>query len=850
MAAAPETQFGQAGLTVPGFTPSVYSPGSVNVPTGAGELWAQVGKTALDAGKQVLETLMNSPLNPEVKEKMKYGIDAYKRGQEVIDWARSKGELGYWLGKAGPAGYEQLSPANISDPTLAAQFLKGIIPTPPKPPPPPPPTTDGTTETKTYPTISSDQGDQPPTPDTSLEKRMEKPTTQVAAPPSTMFAAAAPAQPPAPTQFQGPTQPETAAAVQEALARNRFASAQPGVPTGYQPPTQAYPTITGGQAGPSSAELAAWQAQNVHPIASPSAFIKWYKDNVSTNISGATYSMNGGVNGEPAFIVHSKGGGNPVITASQIARTPSGRAMLASENPTEVLEQQHNQAQAAAAAAVTPPQTAPPQTYPTIASDQGAAPAAPSYNPAPYQQAIAQQTASPQNLTASTQKGAGSLVAGKPAHPEVGKDLPVTAPKPDHQPSDTELESLKANKGSQITDTTGITWKYDDDPASEGYGRLMAILPGQTSTLTQQRWYLGTTGYKDYPLAESNLRQKFRDEFQGKQPGKVYTDEESKTLPIETIRQKLQQAAYYNSHPPAPSNDPQIQRVYNLADVYKGLQRQEDIAQWALDNKLDPKEFIEAEISNSKEAAERNKLLPGYLPTEPGAYPGNAYTMAWALWHGSMAHGRQPNDFVDNLAATIKYNKEHMAQTPLQKFTLAGAPEEKTVTMNIPSIGSIQAPMPGDTAAIRAIDRMTSGQDVPTSIKEIQRLKALYGSEFLEATRQAEIQGKRLTDDQTANRTALVRNKPMPDAYNNFRDAAGKLVNPYSQSVVKDEKTGQFRLSTRPVAPSPSPSATPPPRTVTQTEVDAAPRPKTQADFDALKQGDLFIDRDGKPKFK
>src|ERR1700751_26622 len=105
--AAPETQRQAAGLNVPySFTPSQYHPQYVNVPTKAGALWAGVGKTAMEAANQ----LMNSPLNPEVREQMKEGVQRAQLGEAAMRHAAANKNWLYGTVAETPQGATMVAP--------------------------------------------------------------------------------------------------------------------------------------------------------------------------------------------------------------------------------------------------------------------------------------------------------------------------------------------------------------------------------------------------------------------------------------------------------------------------------------------------------------------------------------------------------------------------------------------------------------------------------------------------------------------------------------------------------------------------------------------------------------------
>jgi hypothetical protein len=373
--ADPATQFQTASLQASGYTPVTGGNlGGSHLFGGAGALWAQVGKTALEAG----EAIQKSPLNPAVRAQIQYNVDQYKRGQELIAKQRQMGDWGYLLGQTGPQGYSQIAPGQITDPTLAQQYLNRLIPgypsaggggtgpppavntdtgegggqpapqaPPATPPGGPPPGTFLSPATGSYEPLQ--QPEQPPQKKPEEKKEKKKPptakemgrgTAQVTPATTNMFAAATGAQAPSPTDFQGPTQAQTDVAVREALGRNQFVSSERGVPAGYQPPsgyflnpaTGSYEQLQAqqpqAQQQPQDQDqtplgkqlMSQWQNQNAHPVAPVSEALKWGKNNFDTRIQDATYLPHGGPLNQPAYAFHMKGGGTNLVPLSQMVR--------------------------------------------------------------------------------------------------------------------------------------------------------------------------------------------------------------------------------------------------------------------------------------------------------------------------------------------------------------------------------------------------------------------------------------------------------------------------------------------------------------------------------------------------
>jgi hypothetical protein len=114
---------------------SVYQPGNVAVPQGAGQLWQNVGKTALDAAGQFQSTMQQSALNPVVRAQMKEDVLKAQAGQKITQHAIDNPQWLYKAGGEGPRGSGATLTAPITEPVTQQTDLES----PPAPPPPPNP---------------------------------------------------------------------------------------------------------------------------------------------------------------------------------------------------------------------------------------------------------------------------------------------------------------------------------------------------------------------------------------------------------------------------------------------------------------------------------------------------------------------------------------------------------------------------------------------------------------------------------------------------------------------------------------------------------------------------------------
>jgi len=319
--ADPATQFQPASIQATGYQPTEYHPQPINVPTGAGALWAQVGQTALSAASQVGSMLQNSRLNPAFAAQQDYQQAQYKQAQDQIAYMKSLGPMGHMLTQTGPQGASMGAPASIADPTMAARFMEAASVGPKIGAGPggdnkggPPPVNNPSAGNQQNPPSSayggleeknaggSSQPQQPKGPPSTGElgksastdndfllRRMMQERQAAGLGGSDAAQEGTPAGMTYVNPATGNVEPLKTDAPSVFASRGAPA---PAAPTG--PPAQAQTPAAATQTD--QAAMAQWQAQNAHPVMSSQDALAWMKTQ-TTLAQDATYLPNGGPNG-------------------------------------------------------------------------------------------------------------------------------------------------------------------------------------------------------------------------------------------------------------------------------------------------------------------------------------------------------------------------------------------------------------------------------------------------------------------------------------------------------------------------------------------------------------------------
>ena len=815
--ADPATQFQPSGIQAGySFSPTEYRPQQINVPSGAGALWAQVGQTALAAAERAGNTLQQSPLNPMVKAKMDAQIAASQQGIEQGNWLTSlPNNVGrYMIGRDAQGNAILQPPSQITDPTLAAQFQQttGLVPK----------TGDNKTGDNGGPPAvnnpaAGNQQNTTSTPYGGMEEKNAPSQTTPSGPPTTgdmgksastsddyllrMRAerkllgldtsdAAQEGTPP------GMTYTNPATGNVEPLkteAPSVFAAKGPGQPppAPNQPPQAQTPAAA---TQTDQAAMAQWQAQNAHPVMSSQDALAWMKTQ-TTLAQDATYLPMGGPSGSPAFAFHMKGGGINTVPVSQMIQKGAG-ANVAAQNTSLILsktDQSQGGDQGAAGmpsgtGAGAPQPVAPDQSQPQIAQNgpppaptgampsgtgagapQGLPPSGPP--PAPgitdvygnplssYTNVASKGGLTPDQLTAQTAPG------GPPAQPPAPPPSNTVVAPADQAAIQTRAQSMPKPTGQYNGDpivpgTNGpYTYYRNDDPSQPYYGRVYTVLPPKAGDyFKQQRWYLGSTGYDTYELPESQMRQYVSDYWT--QTGQGPTRDEITHMSNDELKPWAKQAWYNNNMARSPVDQGTNLTLDTIEKSQKNVQQMKDILQTLSDNgysDLGTADRVNAAAENAGRSLTTNRQGLIY---DAGRTVGGALTGA----AGNMS---------PDVAAAIrtldqKRDEENklLAANPQLLITPGKGGGQDTPNIHGSAINLEVANIPQSNV----LDDVFSGQDVKAKLQNLDALQASSASRYKNLISGAQEQWQRVDPRHAANMSRLDNGQTLTDPGNQFKD--------------------------------------------------------------------------------
>jgi hypothetical protein len=811
--AAPETQFQTPGIQATGFSPTEYRATPVNVPSEAGALWAQVGKTALAAADQFGDTLAKSPLNPAVKEQMNYAINNYKLGETQNDYIRSLGPWGHLLVQTGPQGPTTISPGQITDPTMAARILQrmgiGITPNPPPAPGPQDKKTDTTTTTPPQ-TVPETGGQgysaswgasaaERAAPSTATKPKTTQPTTtnpgDLLVPGSASTdndfllrkmmedrqaaglggSQAAPQGTPPGMTFTNPATGNVEPLQTPSVFASRAAAPAPAAPTGQPQQPQPVSQTPAAATQSDQAAMQQWQEQNAHPVMSSQDALAWMKSQ-TTLAQDATYLPNGGPNGSPAYAFHMKGGGINTVPVTQMIQRGAG-PVVAAQNTSAVLSKSDQlsgqrpgvtpmPSGTGAGAPQGPPTAAPAAPAgPQIAQQpsQGPPSAPGAYDPTAYQMpqgpTVTQTGAvNPALMAGGTNEQAAA--AAKPAAPP-GFD----APAPDLQGADQSAlrtysmeELAKMDADPTVGNIVGLPFRQDRHD-----GRVYAVQRSPSSTLNEMRWYWGSQGFQDGPMDESTMRQTVRNLRDHNVPGfGKYTDEYTRTMPVQDLIAAVNLGNSYL----ATGGDPQgttANHIKGTTQQAQSITRMIDALEAAKKAGINPKEYSQLRVDQSRAAAERDAIMPDDIRN-----PADILRGIQARIHDWNADGGPVRPLADELSREAQYFGTQMGQTPGITYTAEGRPENKGTTVTVAGV-PIHLPGNIDTSPLDQINRIFASQphdDVIKGLKEVR--KKLY-DDINSSTDLATRLNFRTPPSFKAVQDAINNGQDIPDETNKFK---------------------------------------------------------------------------------
>jgi hypothetical protein len=783
--AAPETQFQQAGISASGYSPTVTQLAPPIRLEGSGALWAQVGKTAMDAASQAGEMLQKSPLNPAVRAAINYNVDQYKRAQEVIQKQRDMGPYGYITSQVGPGGLSTVSPAQITDPTLAQGYLsalqKGYIPPVTTkdggPPGPPAPGTGGDQDKKPAQPVQqpTNQGPEliggtpPPAPAAPPPQNGPPAPGDMGKPTASADIWAAPGQPPAAPSFQGPDQAQTAAAVQDALRRNQFASNQPGVPAGYQPPSG---PDAQAQEAQRQQQLQQWQAQNAHPVASASDALKWAKQ-FHTGYTDATYLPHGGPAGEPAFNFTGKNGASNIVPISQMVRNGFGPT-VASSNTSSVLNVadqitkagQGPQGPGLPFGPVSPAQPQPGQPPP--------APGPPGQPPQQPGQPVTDVQGNP--LSAYTnvpsrgglspgQLSADTSGAGQPAQPSPAQQPPAI---PNLSDADQKAIQDKANampepeegKGDTPISYPGSPILFYRDNSPQGRGpdgkrRVYSLLPSDPGQYyNPMRWYLGTKEYRAVELPESEMRRNMDYWVKAgyKSPAEV------ENMSAEQMKPWLRNAWEQQNFSRSPTEGGINMTLDKIEDLHNTVNRIQDIERTLGENGKPALNEMDRSLAEAKAWAERTGSHAPLYQQSPPQFVGTSFA-APISWLSGLDNTTSKT--ILDLQQQVGHVRDLLASNPELNLTPG-----KTQGLGIPAIGPVPIP---DVVPTDVLDMFT-GRNYKENISRLNGYQNQITKRYGDLVGGTHEQRQHIDPRHQENVDALNAHGDLPDVNNQYRN--------------------------------------------------------------------------------
>lgn len=843
----------------------MYHPGNVNVPEGAGALWAQAGKTALAAGQQVFDAIRNSSLNPEFRARMKAAIKSADLASTTLDYAQKHPGYARKVTEVGPGGTSTLlAPAQVP---VAQQMNLDLD------------TGDGDTGNKggQQPTITEDSdspfngvhtgkdaqgnryffnvgtknwelwpGGKPSTapntssaPNTGASPPPPPPTQthqqqmgQVSYPGQSLYAQGGGLVPTSPFTFRVATPPPPAPF---------YAQGGGEVPAASQQPTPgAIPDSLSDQYAQAAEtkrqqDLADWQAKTqTEPLTADDA-MSWIRRK-TTLAKDATYMQHGGPNGEPAYAFHmrtpgGKGTGVNVVPVSQMIQDGAAPT-AASQNTSVVLSQSDKLKQQQQNALVTPPAAPTDQTgqvaqQPGQPTQQRPSAPAPSggYDPTPYQQAVAQATANPQNLMAQTGE-AGAPAAAAPAdHPARTQAETGSTPQPIQMTTSPEQVSelntdADAKQGKR-------TWQTDDT------GRF-TTLTSPRGGFYEQRFYRGTSGWQDGLWTPDNQkRQEVLDTYGSASSnaprGQVLDYDQIKNMSMPEIDGLLAQSVWWKNHPTGSPPDGSLQLRLNAeANASRKYAVALDMANYAQQHNIAPKTYNEQEILQAAEAATRDGVMSAddakaavmELLRGPPLLPAKTWPLAQYAYHNFFAGGGPKNAFAYALGGHLRDLTAALDQLPEYHGRAVASPDwpTKKVGIEIPQWNiDIGAPVASDPSKLPQLNTMVTGASQDEVIRNYTEMKKRNDEQYVKDVKNAAYAGIRVPDDDMDNMLALSKGQNIKDDNNPMRDKqTGALTNPYGPPP------GPVNISPSPT-PSPAPSPTPSP-------ASAAERPEVKTE--------------------
>jgi len=423
-------------------------------------------------------------------------------------------------------------------------------------------------------------------------------------------------------------------------------------------------------------------------------------------------------------------------------------------------------------------------------------------------------------------------------------------------PSKATVDQINADTNFKI-----FPWKTETE--GDFKGKKYLELPDDTAhPFLRRRFWQGSTGFVGGQGSPEDLRKQQILEATGGPGGVPIKDDKGNptVLDYDTIKnstpaqqnQWLAQIKDFMLHAkfPDPTSD-EGKGLANAANAVMDAQRIKDKILYMKQNNIPMDAISQDEFQRSKDAG---YAAAAHSPAE------QAMWNYWAKFTGK-------NNFADELLNDYQNLNSHLNNIPGGRYQGQAAtppPQLWHWEFDVPGTAmkpQFDIPRTTNVSTIEQLNKIGSGDSYDQALGHIQEILDSATEDYRRNAAHLPKGGYRLPADDEKNIADLTNPQKgyIADKTNKMWDEKHeKMVNGYGQIPQPPWWFGgrAFEKGYFPEAPargyypeaSASPSASPTP--VSREVADAAPRPKTQAEYDAIKSKTLYWDRDGKLKPK
>jgi hypothetical protein len=455
--------------------------------------------------------------------------------------------------------------------------------------------------------------------------------------------------------------------------------------------------------------------------------------------------------------------------------------------------------------------------------------------------------ASTLTVEAGQQAGTRTDIAAQPVAPAKAERIPLTDNDKtvftDQAIAEARAKAANAQGDKSRADGLGNPYMFDLGPYhvyrddTGRTGELYAVRPGRSSLFRQQQYRLGSDGWDEYDLPDTNARMQLEGLFAGGKgsingavipPGTdapagskfpTLTHDQIVDLPIDKVTRLLTLAGRYLNTTSQP-NSPEAQRMDNFIASSQYLQRMADGAEVADKENISPSFYSTEAQYESHQARKRDATVPpggwttgalepipdlSKLPKLLSEIPNNLF---WD-YHNYRAHFSDRNKFSDYMEYQARGLNDAITQLQATgRVPYLQKPEEgSSVSVYGPGFGGSLKTGSDPYATTRSphtqvMNLFSGGEPATDSKTNLLALKGAYDKQFKQEYEQAVASGWRPTAQAIDAYHRLTKGASVQDEPgikgNAFKNEAGQLVNPY-----------QIKSAQASAAPGPTTAPTP-----------------------------------------